>query len=482
MYMDQPFITLNNVTIRIRDRMVFRNTDWEIRTGQHWAILGPNGAGKSSLARVLINDIPYSQGTITNHSAGMPTGYVSFELHDWMINTEEIRGDDRSARRSSPGRELVRDALVYGNGRVTDGSPLFIKVADLIKIRHLLDREVRNLSTGEIRKVLIARALLKSPRLLILDEPLSGIDSASRSELSEAINGMASFGTQLLLITNHPEEVLPCITHVLCVKDCTILGRGKKAEMMRSGVLDLLYKSTPTGNGLNAVPGQAAADGGRPLVEMRHVTVRYGRTKVLDKLNWKMCKGENWAITGPNGSGKTTLLKLITGDNLQGYSNKIFLFGQQGSGEILWETKQRMGFLSSDQLVNYPKTFKVSDVVASGFFESRGLYRHLSEKQKDDVRYWMELLGINRLRERLFDQTSYGEKRLVMIARALVKSPELLILDEPCEGLDPANRKTVVDLADHIGRDTPADLIYVTHYPEELPGCITHRLELFPPG
>lgn len=480
--MDKPFITLKNITVRIRDRMVFRNTDWEIRTGQQWAILGPNGAGKSSLARVLINDIPYSQGTVTNHLEGMPAGYVSFELHDWMINTEEIRRDDRSTRRTSPGRELARDALVYGNRRVAPGSPFFDEIANLMKIAHLLDREVRNLSTGEIRKVLIARALLKSPRLLILDEPLSGIDAASRAELTEVINGLASFGTQLILITNHPEEVLPCITHLLCVKDCTVLGRGEKARMLASGVLDLLYKANSYGNSLNAAPLKTAAGNGNPLVEMRNVTVRYGRTKILDKLNWKMCSGENWAVTGPNGSGKTTLLKLITGENLQGYANKIFLFGQRkGSGEMLWETKQRIGFLSSDQLVRYPKTFKVADVVASGFFESVGLYRNLSEKQKEDVRCWMELLAVTRLRERPFEQTSYGEKRLIMIARALVKSPELLILDEPCEGLDPANRRTVIDLADHIGRNTPTDLIYVTHYPEELPGCITHKLELKSP-
>lgn len=481
--MDKPFIKLDNVTIRIRDRMVFPNTDWEIRTGQQWAILGPNGAGKSSLARVLINDIPYSRGTVTNHLGGMPAGYVSFELHDWMINTEEMRRDDRSARRSSPGRELARDALVYGNGRVTPGSPFFEKVVKQMKIGHLLDRELRNLSTGEIRKALIARALLKSPRLLILDEPLSGLDSASRAELTEVIDGLASFGTQLILITNHPEEVLSCITHVLCVKDCAILGRGKKAEMLKAGVLERLYGPSPSGSAMKAEPVKAPADKGRPLIEMRNVTVRYGKTKILDSLNWKMCSGENWAITGPNGSGKTTLLKLITGDNLQGYANRIFLFGQRkGSGEMLWETKQRIGFLSSDQLVSYRKTTKVVDVVASGFFESVGLYRNLSEKQREDVRRWMELLAITRLRERPFEQTSYGEKRLVMIARALVKSPELLILDEPCEGLDPANRKAVIDLADHVGRDTPTDLIYVTHYPEELPGCITHKLELQTPA
>jgi len=466
--------------------MVFRNTDWEIRTGQQWAILGPNGAGKSSLARVLINDIPYSQGTVTNHLDEIHAGYVSFELQDWIINTEEMRRDDRSTRRSSPGSERARDALVYGNERVTPVSDFFAKVVELLKIGHLLDRKVRNLSTGEIRKVLIARALLKSPRLLILDEPLSGIDSDSRTELTEAINSLAYFGTQLVLITNHPEEVLPCITHVLCVRDCKIVARGKKADIMRAEVLDLLYdKSGQPGDGPGPKkPGlNDTAERGRPVIEMRNVTVRYGGTKILDKLNWKMCSGENWAITGPNGSGKTTLLKLVTGENLQGYSNKIFLFGQRkGSGEMLWETKQRIGFLSSDQLVSYRKTARVSDVVASGFFDSVGLYRNLSERQQKDVRYWMELLAITPLRERLFDQTSYGEKRLVMIARALVKSPELLILDEPCEGLDPANRRAVIDLIDHIGRDTPTDLIYVTHYPEEVPGCITHKLELKHPS
>ena len=184
-----------------------------------------------------------------------------------------------------------------------------------------------------------------------------------------------------------------------------------------------------------------------------------------------MRRGENWAVLGPNGSEKTTLISLIYADNLQAYANDIRLFRKRrGSGESIWEIKQCIGHVSSH--------LQVFDVVVSGFFDSTGLYRRPTEAQQAAAREWIQRLGITDLRDRIFSQLSYGERRLVIIVQALVKNPELLALDEPCQGLDPANRRRVLSMVDRIGFDTPTQILYVTHHQDEMPICITNVLRL----
>jgi molybdate transport system ATP-binding protein len=192
-----------------------------------------------------------------------------------------------------------------------------------------------------------------------------------------------------------------------------------------------------------------------------------------------MRKGESWSIVGPNGSGKTTILHLITADNLQGYANDIRLFGRpRGSGESIWDIKQRMGIVTPHLQTSYLKTITAFEVVLSGFFDSVGLYRSSDPDQVAAAGSWMERLGLEELAERRFDRLSYGERRLILIARAMVKSPQLLVLDEPCQGLDPAYRTAVLELIDHAGEY--ADILFVTHHQSEVPDCVSHRLELVP--
>ena len=192
-----------------------------------------------------------------------------------------------------------------------------------------------------------------------------------------------------------------------------------------------------------------------------------------------MKPGENWAVIGPNGAGKTTLLSLITGDNPQVYANDVYLFGKRrGSGESVWEIKEKIGVVSSEFQIHYQKQMRVLDVILSGYFDSIGLYRYATATQTAKAIEWMDRLGISYLQKRRFDRLSDGEKRMVLVARSMVKDPMLLILDEPCQGLDPANRRTVLDLIDHIGQTFPANLIYVTHNANEIMPCITHILRL----
>jgi molybdate transport system ATP-binding protein len=192
-----------------------------------------------------------------------------------------------------------------------------------------------------------------------------------------------------------------------------------------------------------------------------------------------MRRGENWAILGANGSGKSTLIGLITGENLQVYANDIELFGKpRGTGESIWDIRSRLGTISAEFQIQYRKTITAYQVICSGFFDSIGIYRHCSQSQYEMARQWIGFFRIDHLVERRFDHLSYGQQRMVLLARAMVKSPDLLILDDPCDGLDPVNRERILAVIQRIGAETPTDIIYVTHHGSEVLACVTHLMVL----
>ncbi len=478
-------ITLNKVTVRLGDRFLLPDTDWEIRSGENWAVLGPNGAGKSTLVRALTGDVPCVRGSLTRRGPlvdGGSIGYVSWEEQERLIARERARDDARDFSQEPEGYETAQAAILSGAGENGCDRPDLEKVAIMTGAKELLDRPLRYLSTGEMRKVLLARALLKSPQLLVLDEPFGGIDAETRASLMDTIQSLAAAGMPIVLVTHRPEELLPAISHVLLLREGRVVKQGKRDDVLKPEVLDNLYareaKPEPAGE---ALPGTAVprANGREVLIELKGVTVRYGEALILDRLNWTVRRGENWAVAGPNGAGKTTLLRLITGDHLQAYANDIRIFGKaRGSGESIWEIREKMGVVSSEVQLKYRKGIKVEDVVASGLFDSVGLYRLLTPEQKGQVEHCLHSLGLAAMAGRLFTRLSYGERRMALLARAMVKSPQVLVLDEPCQGLDRDNRRFILGMIDDIGSRTATQLLYVTHYPEELPACIHQVLRL----
>jgi len=348
---------------------------------------------------------------------------------------------------------------------------------------------------GEMRKALIARALMKSPKLLILDEPFDGLDDVSRHALADIINELMADSMRVILITHRFDEILPNITNVLFLKDGQFHTCGVKDEVFNQGVIQDVYgvQSGMMGPSFHQVNedrpqfdirippkiGTEKTKAGRTLIEMKNVTVKYADVVALEEFNWRVMSDENWVVLGPNGAGKSTALKLITGDNLQAYSNEVYLFGKKkGSGESIWEIKRNLGFISSELQVQYPGNFTAFEIVCSGFFDSVGLFRYCSAEQRELARDWIKTLGIDYLADQGFGKLSFGQRQLVLIARAMVKSPILLMLDEPCEGLDIANRANVLEVADYIGSKTDTSLIFVTHREEEILPCCTHKLEL----
>ncbi|MFA7423892.1 MAG: ATP-binding cassette domain-containing protein [Desulfosarcinaceae bacterium] len=475
-----PLITMEAVTLRRGSAALLPNTSWQICRGQQWVILGPNGSGKSTLARAVRGDVPHVRGTITRHgpdAAPDRIGYLSFELQEELFRRAERLAESLSFSGRSGPALTVHQLLENDAARRQEVRELFITM----DAGGLLNRGIRSLSNGEIRKVLILRALLKTPKILILDEPFAGLDQASRQSVARLIGTFMTRGIQIILVTGRREEILPGVTHLLVIGQGRVRQRGRREEIRVPnlalpvpGDARALLRDMP-------LPGpppetEKAAD---LLVAMENVRVAYGDQVVLDRLNWRVRRGEHWAVVGPNGSGKSTLLGLITGENLQVYANRIHLFGgQPGEGGRLAEIRRRIGVVSPELQLRYRRAVTVREAVLSGFFDSIGLYRRPDHRQQYLATRWLACIGLAPLADTPFLNLSYGQKRLVLVARAMVKSPELLLLDEPCQGLDPANRALVLALMEEIGRRSTATMIHVTHHPAEIVPCLRHVLRL----
>ncbi|MCX5907892.1 MAG: ATP-binding cassette domain-containing protein [Deltaproteobacteria bacterium] len=503
----KPFLTVDNITVRLGDKLILRNSSWQIKTNEHWAILGPNGSGKSTLVRSLWGGAPLRSGSILFDFAGSEpltdpfsfrgaVGYVSFETHQRLMEYEEQQEEFRAyapQERSSTVRDIIFSGILGHRTLTGTDRERLAPVAALLDIRDILERSVITLSSGEIRKTLIARALMKSPRLLILDEPFDGLDEKARRSLAASIDRLMAGSLRVILVAHRIEEIGPQITHLLFVKNGRIFRQGTKEELLTSPSVSELYDcplqvkknhsqysisfDSQSGTGLDLL-ASSEATAPEILIAMKEATVKYGDRVALDRFTWEMKRGENWAILGPNGSGKSTILRLILGDHLQGYANPIWLFGKRrGSGETLWEIKKHIGVVSPEFQVQYRKKMSSHDVIASGFFDSIGLYQYPTREQKAAVDEWVERLKLEDIAKDPYDQLSYGQKRMILLARAMVKRPVLLILDEPCHGLDIPNRKRILEIIEKIGRNK-THLLYVTHQAAEILDCITHILHL----
>ena len=485
-------ISLHKVSNRLWDKPILKNINWSTDLGQSWAILGPNGAGKSTLIKVILGQLPYC-GTI-KRDAQISTfdkiAYVSLEQQKILVEREEKK--DRYEEYSGKEQHsLSGHEFIDPEGMQTEK---VLETAEQLGIAAILEKPLRHFSNGETRKTIIAKALLANPRLLILDEPFDGLDSASSKWLSQSISGLIQSGLAIWLVSHRFEELVPEIEHVLCLKSGKIFAQGLRSEVLNAEIMEGLYSEDEGGKTLqiktesteekferlipqNVLEATAANKKPPCIIRMRNVNVRYGENVVLENFNWSVNQGENWKIVGPNGAGKSTLLSLISGDNLQGYSNQIYLFGKRrGSGESVWDIKQRIGLVSPEFQVRYREAISVLKVVLSGFFDTIGFYQAASESQKRTALNWLNFLEINELAEQDYTRLSYGQQRLILIARAMVKSPPLLILDEPCQGLDSTNRNRVLELINQIGLNSATQILYVTHSATDQLNCLSHEL------
>jgi molybdate transport system ATP-binding protein len=394
---------------------------------------------------------------------------------DDLLTAESI--ENRSPYRLDPPRV---DARTYEARRR--------RAVSLLGISHLLDRKVIYLSNGEGRKILLARALMQAPRLLILDDPFGGLDRDSREAFRAGLETILAdeTGPTVVLVSPRAEEIPSDITHIAVVENSALVRTMSMEDQKVEGLLrpsagvphlKALAASFPP----PISPRRTAAHvvDATPLISLANVNVRYGKTAVLHDVDWTVNEGENWAVLGPNGAGKTALLSLILGDNPQCYSNDIRVFGiKRGTGESVWDVKANIGYVSPDIQALYPPETPCLSVVLSGFFDSIGLHAEGSAAQEGHARDWIRSLGLADLGLARFGDLSLGQQRLVLLARALVKDPPLLILDEPCQSLPPDSREVILGLLDRLCHHESVSLICVSHHQDEIPRAVSHVLHL----
>lgn len=466
-----------NPAYRMREPVNFR-----VEEGEHVAIVGPNGAGKSLLVGMvtgryplLLNEVEYGFPDSGSRMACDNIKYIAFRdsygdsdatyYYQQRWNTHDI--DDAP---------LVRHLLPPCKDRELKES-----LYDLFGVEEMLDKHVILLSSGELRKFQLTKTLLGGPRMLIMDNPFVGLDAGTRDLLRELLGRLAERnGLQVVLVLSRADEIPDFITHVVPVENRVVGAKVTTEEYLRhrpqvpshvlpeekrKHLLDLPY-----GEGLYR---------SEHVVDLNKVSIRYGKRVILKDLDWSVKCGERWALCGDNGSGKSTLLSLVCADNPQSYACDITLFGRKrGSGESIWEIKRHIGYVSPEMHRAYLKDLPAIDIVASGLHDSVGLYRKVKEEGRAVCEWWMDLFGIAGLKGRSFLQLSSGEQRMVLLARAFVKDPELLVLDEPLHGLDACNRRLVKDVIETFCARKDKTLIMVTHYKEELPDVITDFLYL----
>ncbi|MCM7532566.1 molybdate ABC transporter ATP-binding protein ModF [Enterobacter quasiroggenkampii] len=470
-------------TFRLSDTRTLTIADLTLRAGESWAFVGTNGSGKSALARALAGELNLLKGEYQSDFTRLTR--LSFEQLQKLVSDEWQRNNTDLL---SPGEEDTgRTTAEIIQDEVKDPARCE-RLAEQFGITPLLNRRFKYLSTGETRKTLLCQALMSQPELLILDEPFDGLDVQSRAQLASLLASLNQQGYTLVLVLNRFDEIPDFIQHAGVLADCNLTETGEKTALLKQALIAQLAHSEQL-DGItlpepDAPSARHALDPHQPRIVLRDGMVAYDDRPILNRLSWTVNPGEHWQIIGPNGAGKSTLLSLITGDHPQGYSNDLTLFGRRrGSGETIWDIKKHIGYVSSSLHLDYRVSTTVRNVILSGYFDSIGIYQAVSDKQHKLAQQWLDILGMdNRVADAPFHSLSWGQQRLALIVRALVKHPTLLILDEPLQGLDPLNRQLIRRFVDVLISEGETQLLFVSHHAEDAPSCITHRLEFVPDG
>ncbi|MBI5569034.1 MAG: ATP-binding cassette domain-containing protein [Desulfomonile tiedjei] len=469
-------VELIEASLRIANHVVLSGLNWMLRADENWAILGRNGAGKTSFMSLVRGDVwpaPGSgkrlyhvNGIVRESPIGFrdQTGVVSPEL----LDRYKLTGWNVS------GLEAVCTGF-HGTAFLYD-KPTDVmldrarELLSLLGLEELSDRRILSMSLGEANKILIARALVRKPRLLFLDEVSIGLDRGSKATVLGLIRQVAEGGTQILYAAHDPEEFPLPLTHSLTLR----AGRILHQEPME--------KRFPTALPASSIKAPFRARETAPLlkkeasrdflVRIENADVTVNGNKILHRITWNLKPGENWAVFGRNGSGKTTLLKLVVGELRPAWGGSIRRFGEEDPQRIS-TVRRRVSLVTPDLQASHLRNQTALEMVLSGFYGSVGLHQESQPAQMDTARGWFRRLAIEHLEDRDVRTLSYGQVRLLLILRGIVFAPQILLLDEPLSGLDTDARGMVAAGMEHAAKNG-ASLVYVTHDGNELVPSITH--------
>ncbi|MDX2045158.1 MAG: ATP-binding cassette domain-containing protein [Chitinophagaceae bacterium] len=474
--MEKKLLELVNVTVTQNGIPALKNINLTIHAGEQWAITGGSGSGKTSLAHAIAGSVFYrgliqfyfDEGHIHPHIA------VAEQQHRFrnLSHTSDFYYQQRFNSPDAEDAITVKEELLKHD----DGSSNSHDWINVLHLTKLMDEPLIQLSNGENKRLQLVRILLDNPQLIILDNPFTGLDAEGRETLQKVIDTVIQKGVHVLLICNLPE--LPgSITHVAVLKSGQLIYAGTKENIPHSIPEEPINTFTINTEKLNQL--NSASEDFSCAVKMKNVNVSYGERMILQNINWLVKKGECWSVSGHNGAGKSTLLSLITADNPQAYGNEIYLFDKRrGKGESIWDIKKRIGYISPELHLYFERSATCFEVIASGLFDTIGLFRKLSVIQEEQADWWADVMQLKPLYNKPLYQLSLSQQRMVLLARALVKTPPLLILDEPCQGLDTEQAYCFNQLVNMLCTNFGTTLIYVSHYEKDIPPCVNHFLRL----
>ncbi len=481
-----PLIRVNNARCRIASQKILDIPEFSLSTGQHYCVFGGNGAGKSLLSSLLQARLIQGAAAVQYQTGFSPQHdilEVSFEEQQklWAIDTRHDISEfsDAAQDQGTSVRQLVLGA--------NQADARYDEIMRLLALERIAEQGIRYLSSGQCRKAMLARALFQRPKLLILDEPLESVDKATQGLLRQALEQWMSVDTCTVLLCRRARDILPGISHLALMQDLQLIQHGPKTQIQNLEAFTQIKErryAVPQFLPVGAdVDESHALTPKVPLIALHEVQAGYHGKLVLDGFSWTMNKGQHTLIEGPNGCGKSTLLSLINGENHMAYGQEVYLFGRKrGTGETVWDVKRRFGVVSNEIHNRYIKGWRVIDVVVSGFFDSIGLYDDSGASQQQTAKAWLGAVGIESLCKDYYHSLSFGQQRLVLLARAMVKQPSILILDEACVGLDDAYRDLILKLTDIIAAIGRTHIVFVSHTDGEVPSCINQKISFTPSG
>jgi molybdate transport system ATP-binding protein len=486
-------LSLQHINAAIQNQKILDNISLDINQGHHWAIIGRSGSGKSVLLKAMIGKQAISDGNIL----------YNFNSSDDITNTAEPLASQRMAliesrhhfknfsntsdfyyqqRYNSSDSEDALTVEQYLSAILTHVTKehywTLEKALDRLRMTDLYQKQLIKLSNGETKRLRIAAALVKNPTLLLLDQPLTGLDVNSRQYFNTLLQEISDSGITIVMATS-PNEIPDMIQTVAVLEDGKLTQTLSPNEVAEHNFA--WASSTPDVDEaeIESLLSLTENPAFEWIIKMNSVNVRYGDIQVLHNINWQVKQGERWALLGPNGAGKSTLLSLAYGDNPQAYANDIILFDKKrGTGESIWDIKRKCGFVSPELYQFFPMDNSCAQVIESGFYDTLGLFRQSDPSRAAIALRWMKVFNIEKYARQLLKNVPASAQRLCLLARALVKNPTLLILDEPCQGMDNQQQQMFKHLVDTICSKSNITLIYVTHYAHEIPNAVDHYIHL----
>jgi molybdate transport system ATP-binding protein len=472
--MKESIVTISNVNLKYQQKQVLKDLNWTINYGENYVLYGESGSGKTALAKIIaglqnaIGNVEICFDPESTH----PAEALFVESWYQFKNLEGVANfyyQQRYTSQQSKDTLTVHAELVHFGKEKSLHFDLVEPILEALNFSTFASSQLIELSSGEHKKLQLVKALWLKPQLLIIDQPYTGLDRASRKNLNVQLDLLSTNGVQLLLICNDQElpSSINCFAKI--VDGQIAISNSKEAPSVSN------EENTKEIPDFLKEPPAFSSDN---IVKMVDVNISYGEKQVLKNINWEVKAGEKWLLQGHNGSGKSTLLSLVNGDHPQSYANELYLFGnRRGSGESIWEIKQHIGLISPEFHWYFDANATVWQSIASGFYDTVGLFQQLPYTKSAQVDELVAYFGLTTAKNELLSTLPLGKQRLVLLARTIIKNPELLILDEPCQGLDQQQTQHFNHLVDELCSNGMT-LIYVGHFESQLPKCLEKRILL----